>query len=84
MTTYNPHILYKNLRRPEVDAIFEEKNELINDIQFYKDKISITENKFEKEALQNKIDKNIKRANSLDKKARELWKEIQIKSQNQI
>ena len=79
---YSPQIVYRNIRRPEVDAIFTKKNNLLEDVQFLKTKIYKSNNKHEIESFQNKIKSLIPEINAFDTKARNLWSEIKQKSKS--
>lgn len=80
---YNPEILYKNLRRPEVDALFSRRDEIIEDVQFCKEELHNSDSESKKTALQNRINKLMPKISELDTKARELWREIKLKAKKQ-
>lgn len=70
-------VLYKNLRRPEVDKLFQRKQINISKIEKIKLEISGTTNKQEIAFKKARIEELQEEADNLDKAAKLLWKEIQ-------
>ena len=77
-----PDVLYRNLRRPEVDRLFEERDDLLREMGSLKKQISDGDHlsSQQKQALHNRVQKLQNLVNQKDKEARSLWKTIQQKS----
>lgn len=73
--------IYRNLRRPEVDKLFSERDRLINEALDLK-KVIVAKPDREK-AILGKIDEIIRLAEQKDAEARKLWHSIIEKSKSQ-
>lgn len=81
--TINKKVLYKNLRRPEVDALFSRKGICLNKVENLKYKLSTNSSEQEKILIKKRIQELKKEAELLDKSARELIKQIEEESNKQ-
>jgi hypothetical protein len=77
---YDPKVVYKNLRRPEVDLLFGKKQEALDDISNLQ-RISLRD-KNKATSLLPKIQKLSVEVNQYDKEARKLWVEIKESAKN--